>query len=369
MSVYMLMNGDRPVLTFDFDDMYIHVENNIYLPYMLKDFIRDTSLSTRDDIKKSMRDISCVKDFLSGRVLSLSRENAKAILNSSNLPQSLKTEERLKIVIACRALNMEDNFWLKKEGEDISYSEVDLRKHRLSEKSYDIAILGHTITATAEELIPDLTANGMFPKFWRRSGAFVELWKTDKAGGINSRSEVMASKYIREAGGCVVDYRLENTKDYTFSVSKCMTDSSHSLIHAQDVIDWCIHTGQNFMEFISNGFSEEFANMCVADYVLANTDRHSENWGFMVDNGNNSISGFAPLYDLNQSLIADEFGTDIDDLPYEPSEKNFAETVRKFAENSTIDFDRTNITGRCKSRWQNIQSIREQSKISEDLER
>ena len=32
-----------------------------------------------------------------------------------------------------------------------------------------------------------------------------------------------------------------------------------------------------------------FANMCVIDYCLANTDRHFENFGLLVDNKTNNI--------------------------------------------------------------------------------
>ena len=306
-----------------------------------------------------MRDISVVKDFFSGRVLNLSRENAKIILNVTNLPQSLRTDDRLKITFACRALNMEDNFWLKKEGENLFFSDVNLRKNSLSEKSYDIAILGHHISATVDELRSDLSSAGMFPKFWKRENGKVFLWKTDKFRGANSIAEIRTSEMInRTHAGDAVNYFLVEKDGLKFSVSECITTDQKSLIHAQDGIDYCNHNNLSFHEYLSDLFGKEywitkFSNMCVYDYVFANTDRHSENWGFFV-NENNKIREMAPLYDFNQCLLADEFGTDIDSLIYEPTGLTFKETIEKYGCYRSIDFSGVNLSKECKKRWKKV---------------
>ena len=102
-------------------------------------------------------------------------------------------------------------------------------------------------------------------------------------------------------------------------------------------------------------YKEPFANMVVADYVTANTDRNVDNWGFLVNNETNDIKGFAPLYDLNQSLVADEFGTDINDLVYEPTKDTFLNSIRKWAQHSTLDFDKQDLPEKCKERWKTVQ--------------
>ena len=71
MALYELMNRDVPVLTFDFDDMYIHVEDNELLPYALRDYIKDTDYSDRDGAKRSARDINRLKEYISSRILLL----------------------------------------------------------------------------------------------------------------------------------------------------------------------------------------------------------------------------------------------------------------------------------------------------------
>ncbi len=366
-----LMNGDTPVLGFDLDDGIIEVINNKMLPYELKDHVKTTDMG---NYKKSVHDIGVLKDYLSSRTLNLSRENAKVILNVTALPQSLKTDDKLKIVIACKGLSMTDNVWIKDEDEDTVFSDVNLRKQHLSDASYDIAILGHHISATAEELRPDLSTTGMFPKYWHRENGTVYMYKTDNyKGNPNSLAEINASKMVKAAGGNVVDYIRVDKDGKTFSVSECISDDDKALISASSIRDWCEHTKIDFSEFIK-GFGNDFANMIVIDYVIANTDRHFDNWGFLVNNNSNDIISFAPNFDFNQALIADYFKTNIDDLIYEPTGLTFIESIKEYVKEATINFDNVNMPEECVARWNQVKEIKkniinsQKKSVSEKME-
>jgi hypothetical protein len=309
MSAKYLMNGDRAVLLFDLDEMYLQVLNNDFLPYALKDFIQTTDAS---DLRKSLRDISVLKDF-----------------------QSMKTEDRLKIVFACRGLSMTDNFWIKEENEGLTFAVANLRKHKLSEYSYQVAILGKYISATASELKADLSSLGMFPKYWERREDGVYLLKTGKEP-LTVKAELLSSKILDHVGANHLSYRKEERDGLTFAVSKCMATDRISLVSAQSVLDWCIHTKRDFHSFFD---TEDFANMCVADFCLGNPDRHFENWDFFVGNETNEIIGLAPLYDFNQALIIDWADKgNLEELIYEPTGLTFEETFRLYAEKATLDF-------------------------------
>ena len=80
--------------------------------------------------------------------------------------------------------------------------------------------------------------------------------------------------------------------------------------------------------------------MCVCDYVFGNTDRHFENWGFIVDNNTNEIISFAPLYDHNQAFLCDNFHTDINELIYEPCDTTYLLAIKKYSPYSTADFSK-----------------------------
>ena len=352
----ILMNGDTPVLAFDLDEPYIEVLNNDFLPYALRDYVETTG---KGSFRKSIHDISVFRDFLASRTLNLSRDNAKAILNIVSLPQTLKTDDRIKIALTCRGLTMTDNFWIREKNEDVSFNQVSLRHTRLSEASYQVAILGKHISATAEELRPDLSTAGMFPKYWARFSDTVVMCKTDKyKGNPNTLAEIECSAILKEAGAYVVRYKKSVMDGMVFSLSRCIANDERALVSASDIRDWCNHKGESFYAFLEKRFKKEFADMAVADYVTANTDRHFENWGFLVDNSTNEISAFSPLFDLNQSLIADQFDSDIGKLVYEPTGKSFEESAAEYAALSGLDFSGLHLPGKCRERWEAVKEAR-----------
>lgn len=360
--LYNLMNGNRLVLKFDLEDMYIEVIDNDFLPYELKDFVKTTE-STVAGVKKTAADITVLKDFFISRTLNLTRENAKVILNVATLPQSLKTEEKLKIVLCCNGLSMTDNFWIKKDKDIVLFEDINLRSHKLSEASYDIAILGKYISATREELKPDLSTSGMFPKYWKRENGTLYLYKTDTyTNNISVDSELLYCKCLEEMGIKCVHYDLVTYNDRKFAISECISTDKYSLVHAQSVKDWCNHTGQDFIDYIETNFLKDFANMCVCDYVFANTDRHLENWGFLVDNTTNQIVSFAPLFDHNQSFISDYMEAEIDELTYESCNMKFVDAARKYFKNATADFSKVAsfVNEKCIERIEKISEEREE---------
>ena len=344
--LYNLMNSNKIVAKFDFDDVYIEVIDNKFLPYELKDHIKTTEF-TIDGIKKTAKDINVIRDFLASRTLNLSRSNAKTILNVASLPQSVKIEDRLKIVFACKGLTMTDNFWLKKDNETKKFDEVNLRKNRLSDVSYDIAILGKHISATQDELKPDLSTAGMFPKFWNRVNGEVYLYKTDKyADNISVKSELDCSLYLDRLGVSHIEYEKKEIDGRLFAVSKCIANDDESLIYAGSIKDWCDHTNKDFLKYIKDYYQTNLANMSIIDYVFANTDRHLENWGFIVDNKTNSIKRFAPLYDHNQALINDYFKNGINELIYEPLNMTFLDAAKEMYNLSNIDWSLLNTSNK-----------------------
>lgn len=334
---YHLMNKDVPCLALDTEDYSFSVLNNDLLPYPLKDFVRSTG---EKDLKGSVRDNSVLRDYLAARTLNLSRENAKIILNVAALPQSLAIEQKLKIVIACSGLSMQDNIWLKKPDDDRSFTDVCLRRNPLSEASYQIAILGKHVSATIDELKPDLTTEGLFPKFWRRLGDDVELWKTDRMpDNNNSKCEVLSSRILDLLDAEHIRYRGEMIDARFFSVCRCLADDDVSFVPIQDIMDWQEHIGGRFADYINNTYETAFADMVVFDYIAANTDRHSGNWGVLTDSSN-CIIGMAPLFDHNQAFIADCFGTDINDLIYEPTGLSFMDSIKEYAPKSGLDIQK-----------------------------
>ena len=340
----LLMNGDRPVLQFHIDDFFIKVLDNDFLPYPLKDYVKDSGI----EIRKTMSDISALKDYLCSRTLNLSRENAKAILHSLSLPQRLKTNELLKITFACDALSMIDNYWVKDETDTRIFKDINLRNHHLRDAAYKISILGENISATKDIMLPDIGTDGMFAKTWVREPDKILLWKTDlTSDSIFAISEKKASDILDNSNIAHVKYDLFERDNKKITSCKCIANDDVSIINGYELKDWCDHTKIDFLQYIKDNFLIDFSNMVCVDYILANTDRHLGNILFLVDNKTNNIISFAPLMDHNQSLIA--FDT-VDDLIYEATNKSIKDTALEYYCYSNVQFDLAAIPIECQRR-------------------
>lgn len=370
-----LMNKNIEVMSYYYDSdnaiiFNIEVLNNDYLPFELKDFISD---SQSIDQNNNQIQNAVVSDFFASRTLNLSRDNAKVILNVASLPQSMRTGDKLRIVDACRGVTMTDSFWIKEHGENLSFEDVDLRKKHLSEVSYKIAILGQHISATRDELVPDLSTDGMFPKYWKRENGKIYLYKTDNyKNNISTKAELTSSRILEDANINAIRYFSKEIDDRLFAISECIATDDLSLISMQSIKDYCTHTKQSFYDFISQKFITDFSNMCVVDYVIANTDRHFSNFGVLVDNNTNSITSFAPLFDHNQSLLMDDPSNkdELDNLIYEPTGKFFIETIKEYAKLSDCSFDNIDMPEKCKERWNRVLKYKNNENIkNEDIEK
>lgn len=365
-----LLNGDRRVLYYNFDDSYIEVLDNAYLPYALKDYVQTTDFSTPDKIRQSMRHIEVLRDYLASRTLNLSRANAKAILNTLAFPQSLRTDEKIKIVEACNGLSMTDNIWICKEDDIRCFSDVNLRNHKLKDAAYQISILGKPMSVTKDIMAPDIATAGMFAKTWVRMEDGIYLWKTDKTiGNQNTLSEVTVSDLLDYASVPHVHYDSFTRDGRIIATCPCIADDNTSLISALEIRDWCDHTGKHFIDFITEHYQSDFANMCVLDYILANTDRHIENWGFLIDNKTNEIKSFAPLYDHNQALIADLLDTDVSMLLYEPTGNTMLESAKRAMKYADFQIDIVKFPEKCRERYDEISRYKEISmEVDLDIE-
>ena len=88
-------------------------------------------------------------EWASNRTLSIGRSYAKEILNSLRLSQT----NRFAVCKACRGLSLEDAYWIRQEGDDKTWEEVNLFHNPLSLFVTEISLSGTNVhySARAEE--------------------------------------------------------------------------------------------------------------------------------------------------------------------------------------------------------------------------
>lgn len=300
-----LMLGDNEVLYFDFDEFIVEVINHSLIPYALRG-----ALVEGNSKKNILNNVSLLKEWLSSRLLSLSRDNIKQLCTVFGLPQVSSVDTRVEFCIKCNAVSLIDSYWVCRD-KSVKYVDVNLR-HKRFKDLYEISLLGINPSVTSSLGCPELTTQGVFRKSWVREDNKLYLLKSDRhSNNVNTRMEVLAFELLSCFGNRLdsVSYsgRMRNTKVGKLFVDKCelFVDDKYSFVEAWEYASYAKRIG---LDFKKQFMVKEGASIPVLDFILVNTDRHQQNYGFMMDNKTGQIVRFAPLFDFNCALVSDYFG-------------------------------------------------------------
>lgn len=317
-----LMLKDKPVVWFDTEDYSVVVLENNLLPPALVGRMKGKPLVVYDNLRH----------FFANRVLSISRHNAKAMLQSIGNSQRLTEEESFRLSLSCRGVSVSDSYWIKGDNEQLKFIDVNIRNNSLSDVVFDITMKGTPVSLQRNLLAADISTQGMFRKCWVREEDGLYLYKSDKTNEyLNTKMELEISEVLDLAGVNSVRYQPA-TRDGIFCCkSKCFTNDTISFVEAELLL-------QDYSEL----FTESFANMVVTDYVIANPDRHNSNWGYLYNTDTAEIFTMAPLFDHNQAGIALLFGKEkeFEELLYPPTGLTIRESVQLWLPKATVDFSK-----------------------------
>lgn len=280
-----LMSKNIPVL--EIQGYHVDVLNNRLLPHYLKRI---------DTISDRLKRYDLFREFLAGRTITLNRSNSKWILNHLRLSQSMTLENRFRIALFCRAVSLEDSFWVKRDGEEsLCWEDVNLRHNPLHESLSLLALHSIPITLVERNGTPELTTGGSYAKGWRREGDRIYLYKRNGSLGNEVLSEIEVSNILDKCNVRHVKYEL--VMDYGEVCSKCelMTTDKLSRISFSDLVD----SYSDALDIALKLDSETIYKMCIIDYLVSNCDRHFGNWGFYYDSDTLELLECHPLFDHN----------------------------------------------------------------------
>lgn len=278
-----LMSKNKPIAKINFDTLQFDIIDYQLLPLAL----RGPGIN-----------ILNFRDWLSERVLDISRSNAKKIINSLGLNQN----NRIEICIACKGLSLTDCYWLKTEESKDTWENVNLYKNSLSKAIAKVALTGEFVSIQGRVRTPELTGGGAYAKCWRRTKDGLYLYKTGSLQGHNNEHmvEVICSNILDKLQVEHVKYTLSKTGLYTVSKCKNMCTEDLSICSADYFIGYCNRVEKDWLQWCTQ--QQLFFDMLSVDYILLNTDRHLGNWGVYIDTNTGQILKLHPLFDHNNCL-------------------------------------------------------------------
>lgn len=291
---YELMHGEKLVCTVDGSGRAA-VFLPQYMPY-------DLYLEEAQDIDALVGNLTNFYHWCAGRVLTLDRQYAKEILNSIGVAQATTDRDRAGIALSYHCVSLTDIFWVKKDTEALSFAQINLYDNHLENALVDIALRGRQMTVTNEELAQDLSTGGCFPKAWIRDEGGFRLLKD--GGESIVRRELLASRICQCFDFRQIVYSAYEYDGQQVTESSIITTKRYSIVSKAAFEIYAVNHGIDVAQFCIQLDPQTYYGMNILDYLVGNTDRHPENWGFLVDNDTNRAVSLYPVMDFNQSFLS-----------------------------------------------------------------
>ena len=296
MPAYILKHFDRELIRFSAEDTgdtpkvdipWIDPDAGSLLPLGMEPTDRDLARWLR--CRKIPRNRAYIHTFL-----------AKAGLSANST---------MAIIDVSKGLSLNDCYWVVREDFKKSFDQCNLYENRFSKILANIAFTGYgSPVRSSVASSPEFTTNGMLPKCWRRQDGAILLYKGGTDGASNTGNEPYAEFYAwqiaKTMGLSAVPYTVTKWKGNICSKCELFTSKETSFVPVGNVV-----TGGgmpmvlDYYESLGQEYTDALAGMLVFDAVIANTDRHFGNFGFLVDARTNQIEAPAPLFDHGNSLF------------------------------------------------------------------
>ena len=291
--IYQIMHMDRIAARIDSSGR-CEVTAPDFMPYGL------VLENTNHDIDLMVNNLVNFHAWCASRVLTLDRRFAKEILNSIGMPQAMTDKERAQIALSYRCLSLTDVFWIRVQGEEIPFSDINLYENHLSNAFVEVSLRGKQMSPTNMELARDLSTSGFFPKAWVRTEDGFVLYKDGDREAVEN--ELLTSRILRCFDLRQVLYEEGTFDDQSVSVSRIFTGIEYGICTWEQFQIYAVNHEIDPWKFVLKLDPTGYYRMNIADYLIGNTDRHWGNWGFLIDNRTNRPVSLHPLMDFNQAF-------------------------------------------------------------------
>ena len=334
-----LMHKRIAVAELDLDDTtgFIKKAGTVYAP---------EHMPVGVPVKKNRVARSSLNEWWTDRSIPASRSGIRDAL------ETLGIAETGMLLIHCFGLSLSDQYWIKPEGTDLIWDKINFFDNPFSEDMGDVLFGKPEKTEKFDFSSPDNTSDGCLKKRWKIINGRRCLIK----GGSNPFhqqpfNEVIATEIMRRLGVSHVPYTIMWSEGIPYSVCEDFVTGNIELISAWRIMQTQKRDNNTsvYQHFVNccNTFEIDIVpaldRMIVTDYIIANEDRHLNNFGLLRHAETLEWLGFAPVYDSGTSLGYDKVAAQIhseQNIICKPFKKHHTEQLKLVSSFEWIDFSR-----------------------------
>ena len=304
---YILCHKDIPVLRFSTEDEEISEVSEILCREHLP-----VGISPDNENGKTLK--SQFRSWWKGRSIPASRQNLDTALEQlGNVTTDYLIEKSY-------GLSLSDHYWAKPLESKLSWQDVNFFQNSFSDDVGKalFGVLNSDSTDKLNLVSPDNTSDGWLKKKWIINNSERILLKAGSLWQQEPFNEVLASEICSRLGIKHVEYKIIKNDGTFYSSCPDFVSPQTELVPAWHIVNTLKKNNNtsNFSHLINCcgglGFKnteklkQENCNMLTVDFIIANTDRHYNNFGFLRNPDNLEWLGLAPVFDSGTSMFHDE---------------------------------------------------------------
>lgn len=255
------------------------------------------------------------------------------------------------LLTKCLGLSLSDHYWIKPYGSDISWERVNFFDNGFSDDIGDVLFGMNDKKSGFDFLSPDNTSDGNLQKRWKIIDGKRCLLKSGSAPFRQQPfNEVIAAIIMKRLNINHIPYSITWIDNKPYSVCEDFVTKNTELISAWRLmhlrpkanheneylhyVNICNELGMDIVPMLDK--------MIVLDYIIANEDRHFNNFGVLRDPKTLEWLGAAPIYDSGTSLWYDTATASIAnaDVLCKPFKKKHGEQLRLVSSFDWLDISR-----------------------------
>ena len=334
---YTLMHKNTPVIDIGIDEDTGGIIK-ILNPYCIEHLPVGINMAGNQPDRKALN------NWWTSRAIPASRSGLREALLAMNVssPELLLTK--------CFGLSLSDQYWICLKDNPMEWKNINFFENEFSEDVGN-ALFGKNTDGELNLMSPDNTSDGWLKKKWVIADGKRLLIKSGSGPFYQEPlNEVLAASIAKRLGIPHTPYSIIWDDGRPYSVCADFVSVDKDLVSAWQISqtekkDNQLSGYQHFILCCNNlgvsGMEHCLNQMLVLDYLIANSDRHYNNFGAVRNVETLEWLGAAPVFDCGTSMWHEEITQMIQpgaDAASKPFRSRHSEQVKLVTDFSWIDF-------------------------------